>query len=281
MNFPLGNLRLRRMKLGLIGCGKMGKALTVGAIDAGAVSAEDVMVHDHVPAAQKGFLAERNVSGAGSIAEVALYADVLLLAVKPHDVQSAMHQIRDSGTSTGTLLVISVAAGLTIERLETEIAGGGRIVRSMPNTPSLVGQGAAAYSLGSSATAEDAKTSQELLGAVGLALEIKESLMDAVTGLSGSGPAYVYLFIEALADGAVQNGLPREHARQMAAQTVLGAAQMVQSTGEHPAVLKDMVTSPGGTTIAGLEALEAHAFRAACIAAVNTATARAREMGTE
>lgn len=244
------------MKLGLIGCGKMGKALTVGAIDAGAVSAENVMVHDNVAAAQEGFLAERKVSGAGSIAEVALYADVLLLAVKPHDVDSAIHQIRDSGTSTETLLVISVAAGITIERLEAEIAGAGRIVRSMPNTPSLVGKGAAAYSLGGSATNEDGKTSQALLGSVGVALEIKESLMDAVTGLSGSGPAYVYLFIEALADGAVQNGLPREHAYQMAAQTVLGAAEMVQSTGKHPAVLKDMVTSPGGTTIAGLKPLK-------------------------
>jgi len=269
------------MKLGLIGCGKMGKALTVGAIDAGAVAAGDVMAHDIVPAAQEAFLAEREVSGAKSISEVALFADVLLLAVKPHDVQSVMHQIRDSGTTSETLLVISVAAGLTIERLETEIAGGGRIVRCMPNTPSLVGQGAAAYSRGTIATDEDAATAQNLLGSVGLALEIKESLMDAVTGLSGSGPAYVYLFIEALADGGVQNGLPREHARQLAAQTVLGAAAMVQSTGEHPAVLKDMVTSPGGTTIAALEALEAHAFRAACIEAVNTAAARAREMGAE
>ena len=269
------------MKLGLIGCGKMGKALAVGAIDAGAVPVENVMVHDIVPSSQESFLAERDVTGGNSIAEVALYADVLLLAVKPHDVKPVMHQIRDSGSTPESLLVISVAAGITIKRLENEINGGGRIIRSMPNTPSLIGQGAAAYSRGTPATDSDATTTQNLLGAVGLAVEVKESLMDAVTGLSGSGPAYVYLFIEALADGAVQNGLPREQARQLATQTVLGAAAMVQSTGEHPAVLKDMVTSPGGTTIAALEALEAHAFRAACIEAVNTAAARAREMGME
>jgi len=212
---------------------------------------------------------------------VALYADVVLLAVKPHDVPAVLQKISDSGSSHETLLVISVAAGLTTERLEKEINGGGRIIRAMPNTPSLVGKGAAAYTKGSTATEADKHITPSLMGAVGLAVEVKESLMDAVTGLSGSGPAYVYLFIEALADGAVQNGLPGEQARQLAAQTVLGAAEMVLSTGQHPAVLKDMVTSPGGTTIAALETLESHAFRAACIEAVNTATARAKELGAE
>ena len=259
----------------------MGKALTVGAINAGAVSPEDVVAYDISPAALDSLLADRSISTAKSIAEVAASVDVLFLAVKPHDIPAALHQVRDSGSNTETLLVISVAAGLTIESLEREVAEGARVIRSMPNTPALVGQGAAAFTLGTNATEKDAVTAQSLLGAVGVAVEVKESLMDAVTGLSGSGPAYVYLFIEALADGAVQNGLPRDQARELAAQTVLGAAVMVQSTGEHPAVLKDMVTSPGGTTIAALEALEAHAFRAACIEAVNTATARAREMGQE
>ena len=267
------------MKLGLVGCGKMGSALTTGAIDAGAVRAADVVAYDVVPDALSSFAAERDVTTASSVAEVATAVDVLLLAVKPHDIAAALRQIRESGSSTETLLVISVAAGLTVATLEREAGEGARIIRSMPNTPSLVGQGAAAFTRGKTATAEDAATAQGLLGAVGVAVEVKESLMDAVTGLSGSGPAYVYLFIEALADGGVQCGLPREQARELAVQTVLGAAAMVQSTGQHTAVLKDMVTSPGGTTIAGLEALESRAFRAACIEAVNAASARARQLG--
>ena len=259
----------------------MGKALTIGAIDAGAVAASDVIAFDIFPAAVDSFLSECKASAADSVAGVATKVDVLLLAVKPHDVPSVLHEIRDSGSSVGDLLVISVAAGLTLARLECEVGEGARIIRSMPNTPALIGKGAAAFTRGNHATADDSETARKLLGAVGLVVEVKETLMDAVTGLSGSGPAYVYLFIESLADGAVQNGLPRDQARELAAQTVLGAAAMVQSTGEHPAVLKDMVTSPGGTTIAALKALEAHAFRAACIDAVNTATARAREMGLE
>lgn len=267
------------MKLGLIGCGKMGKALTMGAIDGGAVAAPDIVAYDVFPAALEALIAERGVSPASSIAGVATSVEVLILATKPHDASAALNAIRDSGSTTESLLVISVAAGLTVATLEAEVGQGARVIRCMPNTPALIRQGAAAFTRGSSATDEDAATAQRILGSVGLALEIKESLMDAVTGLSGSGPAYVYLFIEALADGGVQNGLPREQALQLATQTVLGAAAMVQSTGKHPAVLKDMVTSPGGTTIAGLEALEAHAVRAACIAAVNTATERAKELG--
>ncbi len=259
----------------------MGKALAIGAIDAGAVTASDVIAFDVIPGAIDSLLAERDVSTANSIADVATRSDVLLLAVKPHDVASALREIRDSGSSARELLLISVAAGLTVAHLEREVGDGARIIRSMPNTPALIAKGAAAFTRGNSATAEDSETARKLLGSVGLAVEVKESLMDAVTGLSGSGPAYVYLFIESLADGGVQNGLPRDQALELAVQTVLGAAAMVQSTGEHPAVLKDMVTSPGGTTIAALKTLEAHAFRAACIDAVNTATARAREMGQE
>ena len=153
------------------------------------------------------------------------------------------------------------------------------MIRAMPNTPALVGHGAAAYCLGSRATPEDAVTAQALLGAVGLVVQVPEKLMDAVTGLSGSGPAYIYVVIDALADGGVKAGLPRADAVRLAAQTVLGAAAMVLETGEHPAVLKDMVTSPGGTTIAGLAALERHGLRSALIEAVGAATARAAELG--
>jgi pyrroline-5-carboxylate reductase len=141
-------------------------------------------------------------------------------------------------------LVVSIAAGITLAALEAAAAGM-RVIRAMPNTPALVGKGAAAYCLGATASREDAATAARLLGSVGLAVEVPERLMDAVTGLSGSGPAYVYLVIEALADGGLRAGLPRADALKLAAQTVLGAATMVMETGEHPAVLKDMVTSPG------------------------------------
>lgn len=257
----------------------MGRALTVGAIEAGSIASSSVIAHDVVKSAQQDFSAQYGIRTADSVAGVAGAADIVILATKPHDVPAVLREIANSGSSTDTLLVISVAAGLTIATLELEVGDGARVIRCMPNTPALVGKGAAAFTLGTHATTKDAEAARTLLGSVGIAVEIPERLMNAVTGLSGSGPAYVYVLIEALADGGVQNGLPREHARELAIQTVLGAAAMVQSTGEHPAVLKDMVTSPGGTTIAGLEALEAGGFRSACIAAVNAATARADEMG--
>jgi pyrroline-5-carboxylate reductase len=149
----------------------------------------------------------------------------------------------------------------------------------MPNTPALVGKGAAAFASGSDATAEDSEFARCLLGSVGLAFEVDEPLIDTVTGISGSGPAYVYTFIEALADGALLEGLPRDQALALATQTVLGAATMVAESGEHPALLRDRVTSPGGTTIAGLAALEEGAFRSTTIKAVKAATEKARELG--
>jgi pyrroline-5-carboxylate reductase len=176
-------------------------------------------------------------------------------------------------------LVISIAAGVTLAALEGAVSENFRIIRAMPNTPALVGHGAAGYCLGTRATPADAATAQALLGAVGLAIQVPERLMDAVTGLSGSGPAYIYLVIEALADGGVRAGIPRVDALRLAAQTVLGSAAMVLETGEHPAVLKDMVTSPGGTTIAGLATLERHGVRSALIEAVTVAAERAAELG--
>ena len=156
-----------------------------------------------------------------------------------------------------------------------------RVIRAMPNTPALIGKGAAAFTPGTSATEADSELARRILGSVGTVVEVRETLMDAVTGLSGSGPGYVYLFIEALADGGVRNGLPREQALELATQTVLGAAAMVQETGLHPATLKDMVTSPGGTTMAGLATLEDRALRSACIEAITKATERSIELGQD
>jgi len=265
------------MKLGVIGCGKMGTALVEGAIRSGAVAAADVCGVDPVQGARDHFA---QATGATVAAEISSLAgcDVILLCTKPQDVTGVLREISIAGHAA-PLLVISIAAGITLDSLETAAAANVRIIRAMPNTPALVGKGAAGFCLGSRATPEDGECARKLLGAVGLAVEVPERLMDAVTGLSGSGPAYVYLVIEAMADGGLRAGLPRADALKLAAQTVFGAAAMVLETGTHPAVLKDMVTSPGGTTIAGLAELERQGLRSALIDAVEAATRRAAELG--
>jgi len=266
------------MKLGVIGCGKMGTALVEGAIRAGAAAAADVTGCDPVSAARDAFSRATGSNAVKDVAEVAGTSDVILLCTKPQDVAAALAEAGNAAKGAPKL-VISIAAGVTLASLEKAAPENFRVIRAMPNTPALVGKGAAGYCLGSRATDADAETAQTLLGAVGLAVKVQEKLLDAVTGLSGSGPAYVYLVIEALADGGVRTGLARADAIKLAAQTVFGAAAMVLETGEHPAVLKDMVTSPGGTTIAGLAELEAHGVRSALIEAVTAATQRAAELG--
>jgi pyrroline-5-carboxylate reductase len=186
---------------------------------------------------------------------------------------------RLSGDVRHQSLLVSVAAGVPISTYTQALGGDVRIVRVMPNTPCLVGVGASGYSLGGGANAGDGQLVRRMLETVGIAVEVPEPLLDAVTGLSGSGPAYVYQMIEALSDGGVRVGLPRHIATQLAAQTLLGAARMVLDTGEHPGALKDAVTSPGGTTIAGLHELEKGGLRAALMNAVVAATERARELG--
>lgn len=266
------------MKLGVIGCGKMGSALVQGAIKAGAVAATDVIGCDPVAAAVEAFQATTQAGSAGDAAELAAGCDTILLATKPNDAIAAL-RLAGEGADGQPRLVISIAAGLPLSLLQDAVPENFRVIRTMPNTPALVGEGASAFCRGSKATDEDAALVRRLLSAVGLAVEVPERLMDAVTGLSGSGPAYVYLMIEALADGGVKQGLGRADALRLAAQTVLGSAKMVLETGTHPAVLKDMVTSPGGTTIAGLAELERHALRSALIDAVAAATHRATELG--
>jgi len=199
----------------------------------------------------------------------------VFIAVKPQQAKAAMEELR--GALSPDKLVISIVTGVRMQTLASGLSPC-HLVRVMPNTPCLVGQSASAFCLGGDATAEDAKLVRDLLGAVGLAIEVEEKLMDAVTGLSGSGPAFVYLMIEALADGGVRLGLTRDTALRLAAQTVKGAAEMVLITGDHPGVLKDRVASPGGTTIAGLHVLENHGVRGALISAVEAAARRATEL---
>lgn len=258
----------------------MARALAHGFLRAGLAEASQLSVLDVSPEAAKAFadLCGDGATIAEDAADLSRRSTLLILAVKPQHAAEALQRLAPH-VDRQTLLV-SIVAGLTLSRLRTA-APGARLVRVMPNTPCLVGQGATAFALGDGATDEDEGLVQRLLDAVGLARRVDESLLDAVTGLSGSGPAFVYLAIEALADGGVQAGLPRALAAELAAQTVLGAAQMVRETGEHPGVLKDRVASPAGTTIAGLQSLERAGFRAALIDAVEAAAERSAELGRD
>lgn len=262
--------------IGFVGAGQMARALASGFVRAGLTSGEKIVIHDPISAAAEQFIV--NIPAArltSSNAEVAQQADVVFLAVKPQNIPAVMNDLRGSVDS---ILVVSIAAGVGLSQL-SEGLGTSRVVRVMPNTPCLIGRGASAYALGSGALAADAKFVHQLLAAVGTTVQIEERLMDAVTGLSGSGPAFVYTVIEALGDGGVRMGLPRETALALAAQTVMGAAAMVCEGEEHPAVLRDRVASPAGTTIAGLHAMEKHGARAALMAAVEAATERSIELG--
>ena len=263
--------------IGFIGAGQMARALAHGFVKAGLVKPEQLIAADPAASAAQQFGADiPGAKLAASNAAVVLQSSVIFLAVKPQSMPAVFSEVA-SQLSIGKLFV-SIAAGVTLTKL-TEGLKSRRVIRVMPNTPALVGEGAAAYALGAGATAEDGHLVAELLSAVGKAFLVDEKLLDAVTGLSGSGPAFVYVMIEALSDGGVRMGLPREVASALAAQTVRGAAAMVIETGEHPSILKDKVASPGGTTIAGLQALEDRGLRGALIAAVEAATRRSQELG--
>jgi pyrroline-5-carboxylate reductase len=256
----------------------MATALARGFVGAGLLSAESLLASDPSDDARQGFA--RAVPGAavgGDNRRVVSSADVVVLAVKPQQMAGVLADIRQPLRTDA--LVVSIAAGVTLARLAAGLAGGQRIVRVMPNTPCLVGRGASGYSLGPGATAADGQLVARLLSSVGAAYEVPEKLLDAVTGLSGSGPAFVYTMIESLAEGGVRMGLPPELAADLAARTVAGGAEMVLSTGETPAVLRDRVTSPGGTTLAGLAELDKGGFRQAVIDAVCAATRRSAELG--
>ncbi len=244
------------IQIGLIGAGRMATALARGFVEADVVAADSILASDPSEAARDAFAREtqRFVYVCDDNVAVVENADVLLLAVKPQQMDAVLAEIRNAVRAVA--LVVSIAAGITIERLAAGLVPGQRIVRVMPNTPCLIGRGASCFSLGQHATKADAETVAALFSAVGTAFEVPESLLDAVTGLSGSGPAFVYSMIEALTEGGVAGGLPPKLAAELAARTAVGAAEMVLQTGETPAVLRDRVTSPGGTTQAGLAVLK-------------------------
>jgi pyrroline-5-carboxylate reductase len=264
------------LRIGFLGSGRMAQALARGWLDAALVRNEDCRASDPSEAARLDFLKATGCLAVADNPTVVLDSTLLVLAVKPQSMPGLLAEIRPLLRGQ---LIVSIAAGVRLRQLNEGLGSGCRIVRVMPNTPCLVGASASGYSGGEGATDDDLAKVDRLLNAVGRAYRLPEALLDAVTGLSGSGPAFVYLMIEALSDGGVRVGLPRDVATALAAQTVLGSAKMVLESGSHPGVLKDMVTSPGGTTIAGLHALERGGVRAALMDAVEAATRRAAELG--
>ena len=266
-------------RVGFVGTGRMATALAGGLVSSGFCPAGSIVGSDVVPAAAEAFAEATGGSVVDSNAEVAGRSDVIVLAIKPQQMSEVLADLVPAVTPDH--LVVSIAAGITLSTLAEALGSSTRLVRVMPNTPCLVSLSASAFATGPAATDADADLVARLLATVGVALPVSEELIDAVTGLSGSGPAYVYEMIEGMVEGGVSCGLSREIALQLAAQTVKGAAEMVLSTGEQPEALRDAVASPGGTTIAGLAELERLGFRGALVTAVEAATRRSRELGAE
>lgn len=262
--------------LGFIGAGRMATALAAGVVRAQAWRADRLLATDICGETLKRFMGSAGGGAAADAADLVGRCGVVVLAVKPVHVEEALKPL--AGLKAPRLL-ISVAAGVTLSRLESMLPPTFRVIRVMPNTAALVGAGASAYCLGTRATPSDSAVAERILGSVGLAVQVAEGQLDAVTGLSGSGPAYLCVVIEALADGGVAAGLPRPLALRLAAQTVMGSGRLVMESGEHPARLKDDVASPAGTTVEGLKVLEARGVRSAFIDAVGAATKRSRELG--
>ena len=266
------------MRIGFIGAGKLAASIAQGVIRAGVATSDEVIASARTAKRRDWFSVEAGVRAVEDNMAVVGASEVVIIATKPQDLPLALGGVAHG---LGDRLVVSVAAGVRLYDLQALAGPLSPLARVIPNTPSLVGKGAAAYALGSTAETKHAKMVETIFGAVGDVYAVKEDLLDAVVGLSGSGPAYVLMMIEALSDGGVLMGLPRPLALQLATQTVAGAAELVRVTGRHPVVLRETVTSPGGTTAAALEVLEKAAFRAAVQGAVRAATERSRELGEQ
>lgn len=263
-------------KLGIIGGGAMGAAFTNGVVSSGVIGAGDVTVADFDQSKLDKLVKDLGVKVTTDNAIAARDADIILLAVKPAIVPVVLEGL--ASVVTSKQLIVSIAAGVSLEAIESRLPDGVGVIRAMPNTPCQIGVGAIGFCAGKAATREQIDAAKTIFDAVGISVEVPEKLISAVTGLSGSGPAYVYVMIEALSDAGVRVGLPRDTALKLAAQTVYGSAKMVLDDGRHPAALKDQVTSPGGTTIAAIDALEKAGFRSALIEAVKAATKRSEEL---
>ena len=272
---------LKDKKIALIGSGNLAEALIKGLIKSSAIEPKRIWATD-ISADRLKYIGDKyNVHTATNNQFAAQKADIILLAVKPQTILEALEQI--SASVDDSKLIISVAAGISLEIIQKilnkEMNRQIHLIRAMPNTPALALSGATALSKGRNASGEDMKISFEIFKAVGKVVKVEEDLMDAVTGLSGSGPAYIFLIIDALADAGVNVGLPRDISLALSIQTVLGSAKLALESEEHIGKLKDMVTSPGGTTIAGLHSLETGGLKAILMNAVESATKRSRELG--
>jgi pyrroline-5-carboxylate reductase len=268
---------MQATRIGFLGAGNMAGALIAGLLDARAVTAAQIRVSDTRPSRLEELTRLYGIQTHTSNIDLVSWANVVVLSVKPGVVPAVLDQC--GASIGGGHLIISVAAGVPIRAIASRLGPGARIVRTMPNTPALSRAGATALALGASAAPGDMEIARGIFDAVGKTVVLDEGLLDAVTGLSGSGPAFVMLMVDALADGGVKAGLPKDVALLLATQTVYGAAKMLLDTSEHPAKLKDMVTSPGGTTISGLAVLEARGVRGAFLDAVDAATRRSAELG--
>jgi len=263
-------------RITFIGGGQMAEAMISGLLSGQVCSAESIWATDPVAERRDRLKGQFGIRVGSANHEAVVWADVNILAVKPQRLSAVLS---DLGSTLASALVISIVAGATIRTIAEQAGGSARVVRAMPNTPALVREGMTALAMGAGVSDDDAGLARTIFETIGRVVIVEERLMDAVTGLSGSGPAYVFQAIEALADGGVMMGLPRQTAELLAAQTVFGSARLVLESGVHPAQLKDRVASPGGTTIAGLHQLEQRGFRAALMAAVEAATTRSTELG--
>ncbi len=263
-------------KLAFVGGGQMAEALIGGMLSAKLCEPDRIRTADPSAVRLDHLKQAFGIQTGGSNREVAAWGDIVVLAVKPQVLDGVLKEI---GGELAKALVVSIVAGVPISRIMEACGGRMRVVRAMPNMPAMVHEAMTALAIGSGVREQEVASVRRIFESVGKVVPVEERLMDAVTGISGSGPAYVFLIIEALTDGGVKMGVPRDTAALLAAQTVLGAARMVLETGQHPARLKDQVASPGGTTIAGLHRLEQGGMRATLIDAVEAATKRSQELG--
>ncbi len=261
--------------VGFIGTGKMATALASGWVGANMIDHDQSIGSDPSSQSREAFSSSTGLNTHEDNGIIWSKCSMIVLAVKPHIVETVL----TAAPITDDHLILSIAAGVSLGDMEKMAGGKGRFIRVMPNTPAMVGRGASGFSLGNKALSNDSELTTLLMQTIGVAFEVPENLLDAVTGVSGSGPAFVYQAIEAMSDGGVAAGLPRDISTSLAAQTFIGAAQMVMQTNIHPGALKDMVTSPGGTTIAGIHELEKKGIRAGFMNAVIAASEKSKELG--
>lgn len=264
------------MKLGFIGLGNMAKAMIGGILAKEAATPDEIMGSAKSSASREYAKEKWGILLAEDNKQVAAYADVLILAVKPQILPEVIAEVREAVREE--TVIVSIAAGVSMEKLEKMFGGKRKIVRCMPNTPALVGMGCTGVCSNEAVSTQEMEQCLKLLGSFGLAEEVPEKLMDAVVGVSGSSPAYVFLFLEALADGAVRAGMPRAQAYRFAAQSIMGSAALALETGKHPGELKDMVCSPGGTTIDAVQVLEDMGFRSSIMNAVEACVEKSRKL---